>query len=101
MGNLSLEPGERYPLHEIATGDEARHWDQCRGVLALVPHRAANGESAWVQAAVPSVNDTGSDGRPSSVRFDFFTSGYSGLIRILRWNDGGSHVIQIYRCRAC
>ena len=29
------------------------------------------GEPAWVQAAVPVFNDTGSDGRPSSVRFDF------------------------------
>jgi hypothetical protein len=31
----------------------------------------ADGESAWVKAAVPSTNDTGSDGSPSSVRFDY------------------------------
>jgi hypothetical protein len=28
------------------------------------------GDERWVQAAVPSTNDTGSDSRPSSVRFD-------------------------------
>ncbi|CAA9283613.1 MAG: hypothetical protein AVDCRST_MAG93-3368, partial [uncultured Chloroflexia bacterium] len=30
-----------------------------------------DGEPAWVRAAVPSDRDTGSDGRPSSVAFDF------------------------------
>ena len=32
---------------------------------------AVDGEPAWVQAAVPVAIDTGSDGRPSSVRLDF------------------------------
>jgi hypothetical protein len=29
------------------------------------------GGDVWVQAAVPTAYDTGSDGRPSSVQFDF------------------------------
>ena len=71
LGNLSLEPGERYPLHEIATGDEAATGTSTEAYWLWYRIAHANGESAWVQAAVPSVNDTGSDGRPSSVRFDF------------------------------
>jgi hypothetical protein len=30
-----------------------------------------DGNEGWVRAAVPTDYDTGSDGRPSSVRFDF------------------------------
>jgi hypothetical protein len=29
------------------------------------------GDEGWVQAAVPTLYDTGSDGRPSSVHFQF------------------------------
>jgi murein DD-endopeptidase MepM/ murein hydrolase activator NlpD len=71
VGNLSLEPGERYPLHELVTGDEAATRTSTEAYWLWYRIALANGESAWVQAAVPSVNDTGSDGRPSSVRFDF------------------------------
>jgi murein DD-endopeptidase MepM/ murein hydrolase activator NlpD len=71
VGNLSLEPGERYPLHELVTGDEAATGTSAEAYRLWNRIALANGEFAWVQAAVPSVNDTGSDGRPSSVRFDF------------------------------
>jgi hypothetical protein len=33
-----------------------------------------DGRDGWVQAAVPSTFDTGADGRPSSVHFNFFPS---------------------------
>jgi hypothetical protein len=71
LGDLTLEPGERYSLREIATGDEAATGTSTEAYWLWYRIALANGESAWVQAAVPSVNDTGSDGRPSSVRFDF------------------------------
>jgi hypothetical protein len=31
-----------------------------------------DGRAGWVQAAIPSTFETGSDGRPSSVYFDFY-----------------------------
>jgi hypothetical protein len=71
LGDLTLGAGDRYPLlavdvgAEDATGVSAevyRVWYQ----LAL-----PDGDIGWVQAAVPTNYDTGSDGRPSSVRFDF------------------------------
>jgi hypothetical protein len=71
LGDLTLGASDRYPLlavdvgTEDATGASAeiyRVWYQ----LAL-----PNGDIGWVQAAVPMNYDTGSDGRPSSVRFDF------------------------------
>jgi hypothetical protein len=71
LGGLTLGAGDGYPLlavdvgAEDATGASAevyRVWYQ----LAL-----PDGDVGWVQAAVPTNDDTGSDGRPSSVRFDF------------------------------
>jgi murein DD-endopeptidase MepM/ murein hydrolase activator NlpD len=71
IGDVSLSPGDRYPLLAVDAGEEDtlgtsaeayRVWYQ----IAL-PQRG----EAWVQAAIPTAYDTGSDGRPSSVRFDF------------------------------
>lgn len=71
LGDLSLLPGNRYPLLAIDAGAEdaldtsaeaTRLWHQ----IAL-----PDGDAVWVQAAIPSPVETGSDGRPSSVRFAF------------------------------
>ncbi len=70
-GDLSLVAGTTYPLLAIdagaedATGTSAEAYQLWYGIALL------NGDSAWVQAAVPDKHDLGSDGRPSSVRFDF------------------------------
>jgi murein DD-endopeptidase MepM/ murein hydrolase activator NlpD len=70
IGDVSLTPGDRYPLLAVDAGEDDtlgtsaeayRVWYQ----IAL-PQRG----ELWVQAAIPTAYDTGSDGRPSSVRFD-------------------------------
>jgi len=70
VAELPLKPGTRYPLLAISAGPEAS-----RGTSALAYDlwyrvRLADGRAGWVQAALPSPFDTGSDGRPSSVVFD-------------------------------
>ena len=71
VGDLSLEPGERYPLLGIVTGDEAATGTSAETYWLWYRIALADGIEGWVRAAAPSANDTGSDGRPSSVRFDY------------------------------
>lgn len=70
LGDLPLTAGDTYALLAISVGEEGS-----TGTSAEAYHLwyqiDVDGDPAWVQAAVPVPNDTGSDGRPSSVRFDF------------------------------
>ncbi len=70
LGDLSLNGGDHYRLRAIATGPEASDETSAEGYRLWYQIELPEGD-AWVQAAVPSSHDTGSDGRPSSVRFDF------------------------------
>jgi hypothetical protein len=70
LGDLSLNVGDHYRLRAIATGQEASDETSAEGYRLWYQIALPEGD-AWVQAAVPSSHDTGSDGRPSSVRFDF------------------------------
>lgn len=79
-GILHLVAGARFPLLDVAagpadstgTGSEAyRLW------FRIAP---AGGGAAWVRAAVPSDLETGSDGRPSAVRFDFLPESGSAAL---------------------
>lgn len=72
LGELELRTGEHFSLLEIQAGPE-----HARGTSALAYelwYRVGlpNGQSGWVHAAVPSPFETGSDGRPSTVYFNFF-----------------------------
>ena len=71
LGNLALARGERYSLREIATGDEAATGTSAEAYRLWYRIALPDGNEGWVQVAVPTDYDTGSDGRPSSVRFDF------------------------------
>jgi murein DD-endopeptidase MepM/ murein hydrolase activator NlpD len=71
VGSLPMAPGDRYPLLAIDAGAEASGQTSAEAYRLWYRIALADGEEAWVQAAIPSFNDTGSDGRPSSVRFDF------------------------------
>jgi murein DD-endopeptidase MepM/ murein hydrolase activator NlpD len=71
VGELSLQPGERYPLREIAAGDEDATETSAEAYRLWYSIALPDGNEGWVQVAVPTDYDTGSDGRPSSVRFDF------------------------------
>ena len=72
VGDLPLNAGDRYRL--LLDRDRAAKPRAPRAPRATgsgTASRCPTARSAWVQAAIPSANDTGSDGRPSSVRFDF------------------------------
>jgi len=71
VGKLPLGAGDRYRLLAIATGPEDSYETSADGYRLWYRIEAPGVDPAWVQAAIPSSNDTGSDGRPSSVRFDF------------------------------
>jgi murein DD-endopeptidase MepM/ murein hydrolase activator NlpD len=70
LGDLALDAGDRYRLLAIATGREASTDTSAEGYRLWYRIELPAGDRAWVQAAVPSDHDTGSDGRPSSVRFN-------------------------------
>jgi murein DD-endopeptidase MepM/ murein hydrolase activator NlpD len=70
-GDLSLNPGGRYPLLAIDAGEEDSTGSSAEAYQLWYRIALADGTEGWVQATVPSASDTGSDGRPSSVRFHF------------------------------
>jgi len=71
VGGLPLNPGDRYRLLSIATGPEAALETSAEGYRLWYRIVVPDIDRVWVQAAIPSSNDSGADGRPSSIRFDF------------------------------
>jgi murein DD-endopeptidase MepM/ murein hydrolase activator NlpD len=71
-GELVLEPGDRFPLLEIATGPDATRETTAEAYRVWYRIQPPDGESAWLRAAVASTFETSTDGRPSSVIFDLF-----------------------------
>jgi murein DD-endopeptidase MepM/ murein hydrolase activator NlpD len=69
--DLSLVPGDRYPLLAVDAGEEALTGMGAEAYRVWYQIALPWGDEGWLQAAVPSTNDTGSDGRPSSVHFQF------------------------------
>jgi murein DD-endopeptidase MepM/ murein hydrolase activator NlpD len=70
-GELSLTPGDRYPLQVIDVGAEDDTGTSAEATRLWYQIALSDGSNGWVQAAVPVAIDSGSDGRPSSLRFDF------------------------------
>jgi murein DD-endopeptidase MepM/ murein hydrolase activator NlpD len=73
-GELALTAGERYRLISIAAGQETTRNTSADAYRLWYRLALPDGGRAWVQAARPSTNDTGSDGRPSTVMFDFLVA---------------------------
>ncbi len=71
LGELSLQPGTRFPLLAIRAGAEDSPSTSALSYQIWYRIRLEDGRTGWVQAAVPAGYDKGSDGRPSSVRFNF------------------------------
>jgi hypothetical protein len=72
VAELSAITGDAvFSLLEIAAGAEETTGTSAEAYRLWYHIALPTGAEGWVQAAVPSTNDTGSDGRPSSVRFDF------------------------------
>jgi murein DD-endopeptidase MepM/ murein hydrolase activator NlpD len=70
-GDLPLTPGDRFQLLAIDAGAEDSTDTSAEAYRLWYQVALPDGTAGWVQAAVPFANDTGSDGRPSSVRLDF------------------------------
>lgn len=70
VADVPLRPGEAFPLLAVDTGAEETTETSAEAYRVWYRIALPDGAEGWVQAAVPSTNDTGSDGRPSSVRFD-------------------------------
>ena len=59
------------PCSAVDAGEEASTGTSAEAYRVWYRIALPDGGEGWVQAAVPADYDTGSDGRPSSVRFDF------------------------------
>lgn len=72
LGELPLTPGDRYRLLAVRAGAEDTQETSAQNFDLWYKIQLSDGRSGWIQAAVPSTLETGSDGRPSSVAFNFF-----------------------------
>ena len=70
VGTLPLTAGNRLPLLAIVAGREAARESGADAYRVWYQIALPDSDRAWARAAIPSTNDTDSDGRPSSVRFD-------------------------------
>jgi hypothetical protein len=72
IGEISEITGDAaFSLLEIAAGVEDTTGTSAEAYRLWYRIALLTGDAGWVQAAVPTPYDTGSNGRPSSVRFDF------------------------------
>jgi len=71
LRSLLLRPGDHYALLAIDAGPAASEGTSAEAYRLWYRLATTDGTVGWVRAALPSANDTGSDGRPSSVRFAF------------------------------
>jgi len=69
LTSLALRPGNRFPLLAIDAGAEASDGTSAEAYHLWYQIALPDGTKRWVQAAVPSTHDAGSDGRPSSLQF--------------------------------
>jgi murein DD-endopeptidase MepM/ murein hydrolase activator NlpD len=72
LNSLALRSGERFALLDVRAGPEDTHETSALGYLLWYAIGLPDGRTAWVQAAIPSTFETGGDGRPSSIYFNFF-----------------------------
>ena len=78
LRSLLLRPGDHYALLAIDAGPAASEGTSAEAYRLWYRLAMTDGTLGWVQAALPSANDTGSDGRPSSVRFAFLPAVVAG-----------------------
>jgi murein DD-endopeptidase MepM/ murein hydrolase activator NlpD len=71
LGNVEFHPGERFALLALYAGTEDTRQTSALGYQLWYHIKVQDALTGWVQATVPSTFETGSDGRPSSVYFNF------------------------------
>lgn len=69
LGLIDLAPGATYRVLAVDAGQEGSAGTSAEAYFLSYLIDDGNGTSGWVRAAVADAGDTGSDGRPSSVRF--------------------------------
>jgi murein DD-endopeptidase MepM/ murein hydrolase activator NlpD len=79
LGTLELRPGERFPLLGVYAGDEDTRQTSALAYRLWYQIQLPDARAGWVQAAVPSAFETGGDGRPSSIYFNFFPAALPGV----------------------
>lgn len=70
QGEIGLQPGARFGLLELRAGPEATESTGAESYALWYRVRLPDGREGWLQAAAPSDFETGSDGRPSTTRFN-------------------------------
>ena len=71
---LKVAPGMQFPLLAVDHGPEDTGESSADAYRLWYRIRLLDGTEPWVRAATASASDTGSDGRPSAVRFSFLIS---------------------------
>jgi murein DD-endopeptidase MepM/ murein hydrolase activator NlpD len=69
LGLIDLVPGGRYSVQAVDAGEEASTGTSADAYFLSYLIYDGNGTTGWVRAAIADDGDTGSDDRPSSVRF--------------------------------
>jgi murein DD-endopeptidase MepM/ murein hydrolase activator NlpD len=72
VGELPLQAHERFLLLDVRAGIEAPQASSAHAYLLWYRIQLPDTRVGWVQAAVPSTFETGIDGRPSSIYFNFY-----------------------------
>jgi murein DD-endopeptidase MepM/ murein hydrolase activator NlpD len=70
LGELSPRAGDRYPLLAVEAGAEDTTGTSAEAYRVWYRIALPDGAEGWVRGATAVANDTGADGRPSSVQFD-------------------------------
>jgi murein DD-endopeptidase MepM/ murein hydrolase activator NlpD len=71
LEQLALQAGAQFPLLGVHAGPEDQRETSAAGYWLWYRIGLPDGRDGWVQAAVPSTFETGADGRPSTVSFNF------------------------------
>jgi murein DD-endopeptidase MepM/ murein hydrolase activator NlpD len=69
-GTVTLTPGQRLPLFEIATGAEATLETSADAYSIWCKVELPTGDPAWLPAVRPTTEYTQSDSRPATIRID-------------------------------
>lgn len=69
LGELALPPSARFPLLAVHAGAEDSQQTSAAAYALWYRIRAPDGREGWVQAALASQREVGSDGRPAAVVF--------------------------------
>jgi hypothetical protein len=72
VGEVELRPGERFALLSSYAGPEDTRATSALAYRLWYEIELPDGRRGWVQAAIPSTFETGSDGRPSSIYFNLY-----------------------------